>query len=83
MEPTAAVATPVPGYRECQDCGKLLRVPPFRRRTDVCCPRCDAVLRRGRERPLDTALALGLACLVLYGMALVHKSCTAPGSLDK
>ncbi len=71
MEPTAAVATPVPGYRECQDCGMLLRMPPFRRRTDVCCPRCDAVLRRGRERPLDTALALGLACLVLYGITVL------------
>lgn len=46
-------------------------MPPFRRGTDVCCPRCDAVLRRGREQPLSTALALALACLVLYGVAVL------------
>ncbi|WP_343893288.1 paraquat-inducible protein A [Craurococcus roseus] len=61
----------MPGFRECHDCGKLLRMPPFRPGADVCCPRCDAVLRRGRERPLGTALALGLACLPLYGVAVL------------
>jgi paraquat-inducible protein A len=66
-----ATATPIPGFRECHDCGKLLRMPPFRPGADVSCPRCDAVLRRGRERPLDTALALGLTCLTLYGIALL------------
>lgn len=71
MEATPAAATPVPGFRECHDCGKVLRMPPFRPGTDVRCPRCDAALRRGRERPLDTALALGLACLPLCGVAVL------------
>ena len=69
--PETVAALPVPGLRECNDCGKLLRMPPFRRGVDTRCPRCDAVLRRGRERPLATALALALACLVLYGVAVL------------
>jgi paraquat-inducible protein A len=69
MDATPAAATPIPGLRECHDCGKLLRMPPFRPGADLRCPRCDAVLRRGRERPLDTALALVSACLPLYGVA--------------
>lgn len=71
MSSDTAAATPIPGFRECHDCGKLLRMPPFRPGADARCPRCDAVLRRGRERPLDTALALGLACLALYGVAVL------------
>ncbi|MBD0276167.1 MAG: paraquat-inducible protein A, partial [Acetobacteraceae bacterium] len=69
--PETVAARPVPGLRECPDCGRLLRMPPFRPGTDIRCPRCDAVLRRGRERPLATALALALACLVLYGVAVL------------
>lgn len=71
MASDPALATPIPGFRECYDCGKVLRMPPFRLGTDVRCPRCDAVLRHARERPLSTAAALGWTCLVLYGVAVL------------
>nr|WP_275295941.1 paraquat-inducible protein A [Pseudoroseomonas ludipueritiae] len=51
--------------RCCDDCGLVVRMPHVSAGVDSRCPRCDAVLRRHRESPLHTPLALALTSLVL------------------
>ncbi len=56
--------------RECPDCGLLQRVPQLANNGEADCLRCDAVLRRARPDSLNKALALTLAALVLYLVAI-------------
>jgi paraquat-inducible protein A len=51
--------------RECDDCGRLVRMPPVAAGIDSRCPRCDAVLRRHRQSPLLAPLALNITSLIL------------------
>ncbi|WP_161993789.1 paraquat-inducible protein A [Muricoccus nepalensis] len=67
----ATLPAPAPARRplECDGCGEVLRLPALARRTEACCPRCDAVLR-GPSGSLDAPLALGIAGLVLYAITM-------------
>ena len=56
--------------RECPECGLLQRVPRLPNYGEADCLRCDAVLRRARPDSLNKALALTLAALVLYLVAI-------------
>src|SRR5689334_8046206 len=55
--------------RECPDCGLTQVVPALHPGTAAHCLRCNRLLRRARRDPLDRALALNLAALVLLGIA--------------
>jgi paraquat-inducible protein A len=55
--------------RECPDCGLFQHIPTLGRTSVARCPRCDAVLRRGRTNPSIRALALALTGLVLFVLA--------------
>jgi paraquat-inducible protein A len=70
-----AAAAGAPGrpegrLRACDDCGLLVRLPAVAAGVDSRCPRCDAVLRRHRESPLHTPLALAGASLILCVVTL-------------
>src|SRR4051812_13778149 len=55
----------------CPDCGLIQRLPGHLAAGAMAsCPRCDAVLRRYRRDPLGTPLALVLAALCLYLVAV-------------
>ncbi len=76
-------ARAVPNQIECPDCGLILRAlspPPGRR---LRCPRCRAVLRRGRPRGAALALPLALAAWPLLPLAfltpLIHLSLLGRG----
>ncbi len=76
-------ARAVPDQIECPDCGLILRAPsppPGRR---LRCPRCRAVLRRGRPRGAALALPLALAAWPLLPLAfltpLIHLSLLGRG----
>ena len=58
--------------RECPDCGLLQRMPPLPRGAVARCPRCGAVLRRRRHDPAGRALALAVAGLLLFAIALTE-----------
>lgn len=51
--------------RQCDDCGLMTRLGPLPPGVDSRCPRCNAVLRRHRDSPLLTPLALSLTSLIL------------------
>lgn len=51
--------------RCCDDCGLMVRMPHVSAGVDSRCPRCDAVLRRHRESPLHTPLALAVTSMLL------------------
>ena len=65
-DPVAATAR----LRECPDCGLFQHMPPLPRGAIARCPRCAAVLRRRRIDPAGRALALALAGLLLFVLAL-------------
>ncbi|MDQ1077887.1 paraquat-inducible protein A [Pseudoroseomonas cervicalis] len=50
--------------RQCDDCGLTVRLSHAEPGVDWRCPRCDAVLRRHRESPLVTPLALAMTALI-------------------
>ena len=58
-----------PGLRECTDCGQLQMIPSLPPGAVARCLRCNAVLRRTRHDPLDRALALNVAALVLLAVS--------------
>ncbi len=66
----AADAPPDRDLRECEGCGRLVRLGPLERREEARCPRCQTVLRRHAPASLDAPLALGLAGLVLYAVTM-------------
>ena len=68
--PDAHSQVPLRSLLECDGCGEVLRLPSLPSRTEACCPRCDAVLRRPQAGSLDVPLALGLAGLVLYAITM-------------
>lgn len=57
--------------RECAQCGLFQRLPPLARGEVAQCPRCGHVLRRARRDLTDRTMALGLAGLVLYALAVL------------
>ncbi len=57
--------------RECTGCGLFQAIPPLRPGTVAECLRCGELLRRRRRDSLDVTLALNLAGLVLFGIAIV------------
>lgn len=59
------------GLRECAQCGLFQRLPQLARGQVAECPRCGHVLRRARRDLTDRTLALGLAGLVLYAVAVL------------
>ena len=56
--------------RECLDCGLFQTVPPTPAGSDARCLCCDAILRRVRHDALVRPLALALAGLALYAVAI-------------
>ncbi len=56
----------------CHDCGLLQRVPRPPPGGSVRCVRCGALLMRHHEDALNRSLALALATLVLYLVAMTH-----------
>lgn len=56
---------------ECAQCGLFQRLPLLARGQVAECPRCGHVLRRARRDLTDRTMALGLAGLVLYAVALL------------
>ena len=71
MIPPSAYPSDAGTQRECPDCGLLQRVPRLPNNGEADCLRCDAVLRRSRPDSLNKALALALAALVLYFVAIL------------
>ena len=55
-----------PAVRSCRECGQAQRLPALTPGSAAHCRRCDALLRHARADPLTLALALNLACLVLF-----------------
>ncbi|MBL6456007.1 PqiA/YebS family transporter subunit [Belnapia sp. T6] len=55
--------------RECEGCGRMVRLGQLARGTEARCPRCHAVLRRA-SGSLETPLALALAGLSLYAVTM-------------
>jgi paraquat-inducible protein A len=62
--------TPGHTLRECPDCGLFQAVPPLSASAEASCLRCDKVLRRTRPNSNSRALALTLASLALYLIAV-------------
>lgn len=56
--------------RECPACGLFQAVPGMRPGLVAECPRCGEILRRRRRDSLDVTLALNLAGLVLFAIAI-------------
>ncbi|WP_165943527.1 paraquat-inducible protein A [Roseicella aquatilis] len=69
--PNPAAAPPPARLHECAGCGQVQRVPHLHPGEAARCRRCDGMLRQGRADPLGRGLALGLAALVLLGIACV------------
>lgn len=81
---------------ECPDCGLFSTLTEPVAGTDMCCCRCDRVLRRVRKDPLNTALACAitgsvfyivtiygiLLQVLLYGRFRFSKLVTGPITLD-
>ena len=55
-----------PELRECFGCGLFQIVPPLETGMRASCVRCGTALRRTRRDPVDRALALNCAALVLF-----------------
>ena len=71
MQPVPCRSLGVPNLAGCPDCGLLQRLPaPLPRHATADCRRCDAVLRRPQRDPRGWPLALALATLVLYLVAI-------------
>jgi paraquat-inducible protein A len=66
---TAGTLTPS-RLRECHHCGQLQVVPPMPPATRAVCLRCDAVLRHTHHDPIGIPLALNIAALVLFAIAV-------------
>lgn len=56
--------------RECPDCGLFQKLPTLMPGAAATCFRCDAVLRRRRFNPLNSALAFTLVALFAYVIAI-------------
>ena len=56
--------------RECRQCGLFQHLPPLVPGHVAECPRCGHVLRRARRDLIDRTLALCLAGLMLYAVAV-------------
>ena len=56
--------------RECHHCTQLQVVPPMPPASRAICLRCDAVLRHTHHDPLGLPLALNVAALVLFSIAI-------------
>ena len=54
--------------RSCRECGQAQRLPALAPGSAAHCRRCGAILRHVRFDPLAPALALNLACLVLFAI---------------
>ena len=59
----------IASLRECPHCGLFQTVPALRPSTVAHCPRCNALLGRGRRAPRDLSLALAAAGLLLFAVA--------------
>ena len=57
------------GLSACHDCDLLLRGRQLAAGESAVCPRCGAVLARGKRDALDRTLALTLAALVCFSLA--------------
>src|SRR5882724_12191214 len=57
-----------PALRECAGCGQFQIVPPLGPGMRSDCVRCGTSLRRTRRDPLNRALALNSAALVLFAV---------------
>ena len=62
-------AFPLPGLKECHDCGLFHRVGPIDTGSVARCLRCNGVLLRRRHDPFDRPLALALSALALFAVA--------------
>lgn len=70
-QPVPCCPLGVPNLAGCPDCGLLQRLPAsLPRHATADCRRCDAVLRRPQRDPRGWPLALALATLVLYLVAI-------------
>ena len=54
----------------CHECDLLTELPPLPPRGAAYCPRCGSVLLRSRPNGIERSLALALASLVLYAVAI-------------
>ena len=54
----------------CHDCDLLQKIPPLPPRGAAKCPRCGALLRRQRPNAVERTLALAVAGLVLFAVAV-------------
>ena len=59
-----------PALTACPECDLLVRAGPLPRGARSLCPRCGTILERGRSAGLKGALALHLAALVLFFLAI-------------
>jgi paraquat-inducible protein A len=54
----------------CHACDLLTELPPLPPRGEACCPRCGSVLVRSKPNSIERSLALALASLILFAVAI-------------
>lgn len=65
-----------PAVRSCRECGQAQRLPALAPGSAAHCRRCGALLRHAWSDPLALALALNLACLVLFAVGALTSLAT-------